>query len=131
MRHPLSSRGRHSHLDRNVRLPPATPSPVRRADRRTRQPGPLPAGLRCRPQDIHMAAPAFGGLSGAGGRVMKHAGFILILLLLAGCGESMDRQNRLKTYGAPGIAGWPGPSEALPLPPGVVARDAFQRDHIL
>ena len=62
---------------------------------------------------------------------MTRALLILSLLLLAGCDESMDRQNRLKTYGAAKLANWPGASEALPLPAGAVPREAQARDQAL
>lgn len=62
---------------------------------------------------------------------MKRAVLLLLLLGLAGCGESMDRQNRLKTYGAAGIEGWPAAGEALPLVPGTVSRDALARDRAI
>jgi mono/diheme cytochrome c family protein len=59
---------------------------------------------------------------------MKKAAALFLLLLLTACGESMDQQNRLKTYGAAtGIADWPGAGEALPLPPGVVSQGEAAR----
>jgi mono/diheme cytochrome c family protein len=44
---------------------------------------------------------------------------VFLLLALAGCGESMDRQNRLKTYGE---------GEARPLVEGTVAQGALARE---
>jgi mono/diheme cytochrome c family protein len=62
---------------------------------------------------------------------MTRALLLLLLLGLAGCGESMDRQNRLKTYGAADIEGWPSAGEALPLVPDTVPRDALARDRAI
>ena len=62
---------------------------------------------------------------------MRRALILLSLLLLAGCDESMDRQNRLKTYGQAKLAGWPSAGEALPLPAGAVPREAQARDQAL
>lgn len=63
---------------------------------------------------------------------MRKLAILLLLLVLAACGESMDQQNRLKTYGsAAGIADWPGPGEALPLPPGVVSQSDAARQKAL
>ena len=54
---------------------------------------------------------------------MRKRAALLLVLALAGCGESMDRQNKLKPYGeAKAMPGWPAEGEALPLPPGVVAQ---------
>ena len=53
---------------------------------------------------------------------------LLLLLVLAACGESMDHQNRLKTYGAPAFPGWPGEGEALTPVPGTVSRSDLSRD---
>jgi mono/diheme cytochrome c family protein len=53
----------------------------------------------------------------------------LLLFVLAGCDESMDNQNRLKTYGtAPAISSWPSEGEALPPVGGTVARGALERE---
>jgi mono/diheme cytochrome c family protein len=57
-------------------------------------------------------------------------GIVLFMLLLGlcGCDESMDRQNRFKTYGsADGVPYWPAPGEALPRVPGTVAQGDLQR----
>jgi mono/diheme cytochrome c family protein len=52
----------------------------------------------------------------------------LCLLLLAGCDESMDRQNRMKTYGsASGMPAWPAHGEALPLVVGTVPQGQAAR----
>jgi mono/diheme cytochrome c family protein len=54
---------------------------------------------------------------------------LLLVLLLAGCDESMDRQNRFKTYGsAAGVPNWPSVGEALPLVKGTVSQGDLQRD---
>ena len=59
---------------------------------------------------------------------MNRLALILILLALAGCDESMDHQNRFRTYGsAEGMPGWPSEGEALPLVPGTVAQSDRQR----
>ncbi len=59
---------------------------------------------------------------------MRRLTVLLLLLALSACGESMDRQNRLKTYGAAhGLPDWPGPGEALVPPAGTVSSiDAAQ-----
>lgn len=63
---------------------------------------------------------------------MSKLAALLLLFALTACGESMDHQNRLKTYGsAAGIADWPGPGEALPLPQGVVSQDDAARQKAL
>lgn len=63
---------------------------------------------------------------------MRKAATLVLLFALTACGESMDHQNRLKTYGsAAGIADWPGPGEALPLPQGVVSQDDAARQKAL
>lgn len=60
---------------------------------------------------------------------MTRAAAILLVFTLAACGESMDHQNRLKTYGpAHGLPSWPGKGEALPLVRGTVAQGAMKRD---
>jgi mono/diheme cytochrome c family protein len=60
---------------------------------------------------------------------MKRLCALLLLLAFAGCDESMDNQNRLKTYGAaPGISRWPSQGEALPLVKGTVAQESLERD---
>lgn len=59
---------------------------------------------------------------------MMRTPILLLLLALAACGESMDHQNRLKTYGVAAFPGWPGPGEALTPVPGTVPRDALARD---
>lgn len=59
--------------------------------------------------------------------------FLLLaaLLILSGCGESMDQQNRLKTYGQGKPTGWPAAGEALSPPAGTVPQGAVARDAIL
>jgi mono/diheme cytochrome c family protein len=60
---------------------------------------------------------------------MKRAAALLVLLALADCDESMDHQNRMKTYGsAQGTSSWPGEGEALPLVKGTVAQGALDRE---
>jgi mono/diheme cytochrome c family protein len=60
---------------------------------------------------------------------MSRAATLLLLLGLAACDESMDHQNRLKTYGsAQGTANWPSGREALPLVKGTVAQSALDRE---
>jgi mono/diheme cytochrome c family protein len=59
---------------------------------------------------------------------MRRAPVFLLLLVLAGCGESMDHQNRLKTYGTAAFPGWPAAGEALTPVPGTVARDDLARE---
>ncbi len=61
---------------------------------------------------------------------MNRLAVLFLLVALVGCGESMDRQNRLKTYGeAAGLnPGWPGQGEALPRPAGVVSQSDGARD---
>lgn len=56
------------------------------------------------------------------------AAVLLLLLGLAACGESMDHQNRLKTYGPAASATWPAVGEALTPVPGTVSRDALARE---
>lgn len=59
---------------------------------------------------------------------MKRLAPLLLLMLLARCDESMDRQNRFRTYGsAAGTSSWPAPGEALPRVPGTVAVGDLQR----
>lgn len=59
---------------------------------------------------------------------MKGIITVLLVLLLAGCDESMDRQNRFKTYGsAAGVPNWPSVGEALPLVKGTVSQGDLQR----
>jgi mono/diheme cytochrome c family protein len=49
--------------------------------------------------------------------------------MLSGCGESMDQQNRLKTYGsADGLPNWPSPREALAPVRGTVAQGDLEND---
>jgi mono/diheme cytochrome c family protein len=63
---------------------------------------------------------------------MRNLAACLLLFALTACGESMDHQNRLKTYGsATGIADWPGAGEALPLPEGVVSQEDAARQKAL
>jgi mono/diheme cytochrome c family protein len=52
---------------------------------------------------------------------------LLLILALAGCGESMDRQNRTKTYGAAKSLPWRSDGEAIPLVDGVVSQDDLTR----
>lgn len=60
---------------------------------------------------------------------MRLPAALLLSFALAACDESMDEQNRLKTYGsAEGTANWPSAQEALPLVKGTVAQDALARD---
>jgi mono/diheme cytochrome c family protein len=60
---------------------------------------------------------------------MRRLFAILFLIALAGCDESMDNQNRLKTYGpASGISSWPAAGEALPLVKGTVAQGSLERE---
>jgi mono/diheme cytochrome c family protein len=60
---------------------------------------------------------------------LKGLAAFLLLLALAACDESMDNQNRLKTYGpAAGASGWRSEGEALPLVKGTVAQGALERD---
>lgn len=59
---------------------------------------------------------------------MRRLALLVLLLGLCGCDESMDRQNRLKTYGsAKGVADWPAEGEALPRVPGTIAQGDLQR----
>jgi mono/diheme cytochrome c family protein len=58
---------------------------------------------------------------------MSRAAILVLLLALCGCDESMDQQNRFKTYGAAGGTSWPAQGEALPLVPGTVAQGDLQR----
>ena len=62
---------------------------------------------------------------------MRGPAILSLLLILAACGESMDHQNRLKTYGTAAFPGWPAVGEALTPVPGTVSRDALARDAIL
>lgn len=59
---------------------------------------------------------------------MRRTPVFLLLLILAGCGESMDHQNRLKTYGTAPFPTWPAVGEALTPVPGTVARDDLARE---
>lgn len=60
---------------------------------------------------------------------MRRLCALLLLFALAACDESMDKQNRLKTYGsAPGISSWPSQGEALPLVKGTVPQGALERE---
>lgn len=53
---------------------------------------------------------------------------LLIVLLVAGCDESMDHQNRLTTYGsAAGMPNWPAEGEAVPLVGATVAQSDRER----
>jgi mono/diheme cytochrome c family protein len=62
---------------------------------------------------------------------MKALIFLAALIVLSGCDESMDQQNRLKTYGQQKPADWPGTGEALAPPEGTVSQDALARDMAL
>jgi mono/diheme cytochrome c family protein len=58
---------------------------------------------------------------------MKALVSLLLLLGLAACDESMDNQNRLKTYGSSrGTTSWPSEGEALPLVKGTVAQGTLE-----
>jgi mono/diheme cytochrome c family protein len=57
---------------------------------------------------------------------------LALVLMLAGCDESMDGQNRFHTYDAAGsVQAWPGPSEELPLVPGTVPQGQAAHDAAL
>ena len=59
---------------------------------------------------------------------MRGAALLMLLLALCGCDESMDRQNRFKTYGSSeGVPYWPAQGEALPRVPGTIAQGDLQR----
>lgn len=61
---------------------------------------------------------------------MRLLATLLLSFALVACNESMDEQNRLKTYGsAEGTANWPSGQEALPLVKGTVAQGALAREH--
>jgi mono/diheme cytochrome c family protein len=52
----------------------------------------------------------------------------MLLLALCACDESMDQQNRFKTYGSSeGAPYWPAEGEALPRVAGTVAQGDLQR----
>ncbi len=58
---------------------------------------------------------------------MKRAAALLLLFALAACNESMDNQNRMKTYGSSqGTTSWPRETEALPLVKGTVAQGTLR-----
>jgi mono/diheme cytochrome c family protein len=60
---------------------------------------------------------------------MRRLAVLLLLFVLSGCDESMDKQNRFKTFGsAAGAPWWPAPGEALPPVPGTVAQGDLQRE---
>jgi mono/diheme cytochrome c family protein len=60
---------------------------------------------------------------------MKIVAALFLFLALTGCGESMDNQNRMKTYGSSaGASVWPSKGEALPLVKGTVAQGASERE---
>ena len=60
---------------------------------------------------------------------MKRFCVLFFMLALAACDESMDNQNRLKTYGsAKGTSSWPSSGEALPLVKGTLAQGELQRE---
>jgi mono/diheme cytochrome c family protein len=60
---------------------------------------------------------------------MKARLALILVLALAGCDESMDSQNRLKTYGtSQGTSHWPSKGEALPLVQGTVAQGQLERE---
>jgi mono/diheme cytochrome c family protein len=52
---------------------------------------------------------------------------LLLALLLAGCDESLDHQNRFKTLGRSDLTGWPAEGEALMPVPGTVAQGDLER----
>ena len=59
---------------------------------------------------------------------MKGFAAVIAFLLLAACHESMDEQNRLRTYGdADGLSDWPAEGEALSDPEGTVAQGDADR----
>lgn len=59
---------------------------------------------------------------------MRCFAILLLTLTLLGCDESMDQQNRTKTYGtAGGLANWPSSGEAVPLVEGTVAQGELDR----
>jgi mono/diheme cytochrome c family protein len=60
---------------------------------------------------------------------VRGAALLFLLVLLAGCDESLDKQNRFKTYGAAGLNNWPSDSEALQRVPGTVAQGDVEREH--
>ena len=60
--------------------------------------------------------------------MMRLTVLLVLLVVVSGCGESMDQQNRLKTYGQQKPRDWPGPGEALAPPPGTVSQDALAYD---
>ena len=63
---------------------------------------------------------------------MRTLAALFLVLLLVACDESMDKQNRLKTYGeATGLDAWPAEGEALPRVPGTVAQGDLARAHAL
>lgn len=60
---------------------------------------------------------------------MKRFAIAILVLALVSCDESMDLQNRLKTYGsADGINSWPAAGEALPRVAGTVAQGDLDRE---
>lgn len=52
---------------------------------------------------------------------------LLLVLLLGGCDESLDKQNRFKTLGSADLPGWPSAGEALSPVPGTVAQGDLDR----
>ena len=63
--------------------------------------------------------------------MMRLTVLLVLLVVVSGCGESMDQQNRLKTYGQQKPRDWPGPGEALAPPAGTVSQDALAYDTAL
>jgi len=60
--------------------------------------------------------------------MMRSATIALSFIMLVGCDENMDQQNRMKTYGdAQGIENWPGAGEALAPPSGTIAQGDLAR----
>jgi mono/diheme cytochrome c family protein len=63
---------------------------------------------------------------------MKALSILLVLLALSACDESMDNQNRTRTYRAStGLPSWPSPTEALVPPDGTVSQEQYRREQAL